>query len=165
MAPKDTDETPRSHALLIGGDVVGTELQGILRGYGYLVEQCRSTLDATRLYRQKKQALVIVETEVLRGFPGRLFRFFRMLNPQAVVLVAAAPSRSGSTGTSRYLLWGAHDVIQLPLQRDALNFTLSRTSAYHRQLVRGIFLRNLFWFGLAVLPLWGLALYLLLWNR
>ena len=171
MSPQGTDgksaneekssPIPRSHALLVGREEVGTELRGILKGYGYIVEQCRSTLEATRLYRQKKQALVIVDADALRGFPERLFRFFRLVNPQAVVLVASA---SGQSGASRYLLWGAHDVIHLPLQREALNFTLSRTSAYHRRLVRSIFLRNLFWFGVAMLPLWLLALYLLLVN-
>lgn len=162
MAPKEPDATPWSHALLVGRETIGSELRDILKGYGYRVEQSRSIPEATRLYRQKKQELVIVDAEALHGFPERLFRFFRLVNTRVVVLVAAPSAPSGRSGVARYLLWGAHDVIHLPLQREVLNFTLSRTSAYHRRQVRSLFLRNLFWFGLAVLPLWVLALYLLL---
>jgi hypothetical protein len=56
-------------------------------------------------------------------------------------------------------LWGAHDVIHLPLRPDALSFILGRTSAYHRRVLRAAFLRNALYFGLAMSPLWALLLY------
>ena len=149
----------RNRALLIGRRVLDDELRSVLNGYGYVVEHSRTRLDGIRKFRAQRQSLVIVDIEAVNGFPERLFRFFRLVRENAIVLVASGPQQSEA---SRYLLWGAHDILQLPLKRDALNFTLSRTSAYHRALVRATFYRNAAWFGAAMLPLWVTLLFVAL---
>jgi hypothetical protein len=149
----------RNRALLIGRRVLDDELRAVLNGYGYIVEHSRTRLDGIKKFRAQRQSLVIIDIEAVNGFPERLFRFFRLVRENAIVLVASGPAQSEA---SRYLLWGAHDVLQLPLKRDALNFTLSRTSAYHRALVRATFLRHAAWFGAAMVPLWVTLLFLVL---
>jgi len=146
----------RNRALLIGRRVLDDELRNVLHGYGYMVEHSRTRLDGIRKFRSQRQSLVIIDIEAVNGFPERLFRFFRLVRENAIVLVASGPQQSDA---SRYLLWGAHDILSLPLKREALNFTLSRTSAYHRALVRATFYRNAGWFVLAMLPLWGALIY------
>lgn len=136
------------------------ELRATLNGYGYFVEHCRTRLEGTRKFREHRQSLVIVDVDAVSGYPERLFRFFRLVRENAIVLVAAKGEQR--TEATRYLLWGAHDVLQLPLRREALNFTLSRTSAYHRDMVRSMYLRNVLYFGLAMLPLWAVLLFLVL---
>lgn len=153
-----SDNAPkRNRALLIGRRVLDDELQVALNGYGYLVEHCRSRVEGIRKFRASRHALVIMDVEAVNGFPERLFRFFRLVRENSIVLVACTPQQSEA---SRFLLWGAHDILQLPLKREALNFTLSRTSAYHRELVKSTFYRYAAWFGVAMLPLWALMIYL-----
>jgi DNA-binding response OmpR family regulator len=147
-------------ALIVGRKSLDEELSGILSGYGYFVEHCRTRLEGVKKFRSHKQSLVILDIEAVQGLPERLFRFFRLVRENSIVLVASDIRRQPQA--SRYLLWGAHDVLHLPLDRDALNFTLSRTSAYHRSLVRSTFLRNVFYFSAAMLPLWALLLYYVL---
>lgn len=147
-------------ALLIGRRVLDEDLRAILGGYGYLVEHCRTRLEGIKAFRRNRQALVIVDVDAVNGFPARFFRFFQMVREHAIVLVAADKAQEGQA--ARFMLWGAHDVVRLPLQHNDLNFTLSRTSVYHRELVRSSFYRNLFYFGVAMVPLWVLALYLAL---
>ncbi len=151
--------TQKKHrALIIGRTSLHEELSDLLSGYGYFVEHCRTRLEGVGKFRSHKQSLVILDMGVIQGFPERLFRFFRLVRGNSIVLVAA-DSRN-QTHASRYLVWGAHDVLQMPLNREALNFTLSRTSTYHRALVRSTFYRNCLYFGLAMLPLWLVLVYL-----
>jgi DNA-binding response OmpR family regulator len=152
--------TKKNRALLIGRRVLDDELRSVLNGYGYFVEHCRTRLEGIRKFREHRQSLVIVDVEAINGFPERLFRFFRLVREHSIVLVAA--DKVQEPQVARYLLWGAHDVLHLPLRRDDLNFTLSRTSAYHRMLVRSSFIRNTLYFGLAMLPLWVMAVFLAL---
>jgi DNA-binding response OmpR family regulator len=153
--------SPKNYrALIVGRKSLDEELSGILSGYGYFVEHCRTRLEGVRKFRSHKQSLVILDIEAVQGLPERLFRFFRLVRENSIVLVATESRRQHQA--SRYLLWGAHDVLHLPLDRDALNFTLSRTSAYHRSLVRSTFLKNVLYFGVAVAPLWAILLYYVL---
>ena len=147
-------------ALIVGRKSLDEELNSILSGYGYFVEHCRTRLEGVRKFRSHRQSLVILDIEAIQGLPERLFRFFRLVRENSIILVAADSRRQPQA--SRYLLWGAHDVLQLPLNRDTLNFTLSRTSAYHRSLVRSTFLKNALYFGAAMLPLWVILLYYVL---
>ncbi len=144
-------------ALLIGRRVADPELQNVLSGYGYRVEHCETRDDGIRAFRGQKQALVIVDAEAINGFPERFFRFFGMVRDNAIVLVAAGPQVNEA---SRYLLWGAHDILPFPLKPEALNFTLTRASAHHRSLVRATFVRYMAWFSAVMLPLWAAVLYL-----
>lgn len=148
-------------ALLIGRRVSDPELQGVLSGYGYRVEHYDTRDAGVRAFRGQKQALVIVDAEAITGFPERFFRFFGMVRDNAIVLVAAGPQ---VTEASRYLLWGAHDILPFPLKREALNFTLTRASGYHRSLVRATFLRYVAWFSAAMAPLWAAVVYLSLFH-
>jgi DNA-binding response OmpR family regulator len=150
-------DAKKSRALLIGRRLLDDEIRGVLNGYGYLVEHCRTRLEGVLKFRGQPQSLVIVDVESIHGLPERLFRFFRLVREHSIVLVAA--DRKQESQATRYLLWGAHDVLRLPLRHEELNFTLSRTSAYHRNMVRSSFVRNALYFGLTMLPLWALALY------
>ncbi len=145
-------DAKKNRALLIGRSVQHDELRLVLNGYGYFVEHTRTRLDGVHKFRAHRPALVIVDAEAISGYPERFFRFFRLVRENAIVLVAAGGTNQSQA--CRYLLWGAHDILQLPLRREALNFTLSRTSAYHRSLVRSTYLKHAAWFGLAMVPLW-----------
>lgn len=147
-------------ALIIGRKSLHEDLNGILSGYGYFVEHCLTRLEGVVRFRSHRQALVILDMEAIQGFPERLFRFFRLVRKNAIVLVTV-DDKTGPQA-ARYLIWGAHDVLHMPLKRDNLNFILSRTSAYHRSLVRSTFYKSMLYFGLAMLPLWALLLYLVL---
>lgn len=149
----------RNRAILIGRRVLDDELNAALAGYGYLIEHSPTRLEGIRKFRSLRPALVIIDVEAISGFPERLFRFFRLIRDNVIVLVACEPNQADA---SRYLLWGAQDIIHLPLKHDTLNFTLSRASTFHRDLVRATFYRNAAWFGLAMLPLWGMLLYVAL---
>jgi DNA-binding NtrC family response regulator len=151
------DSQKHYRALIVGRKSLSDELSSILSGYGYFVEHCRTRLEGVGKFRSHKQSLVIVDIEAVQGLPERFFRFFRLVRENSIVLVATDSRRRPQA--SRYLLWGAHDVLQLPLDRDTLNFTLRRTSTYHRSLVRSTFLKNALYFGLAMLPVWGIFLY------
>ena len=147
-------------ALIIGRKSLDDELSSILNGYGYFVDHSRNRIEGVRKFRAHKQSLVILDVEMIQGFPERLFRYFRLVRESSVVLVAADAGYQAKA--SRFLVWGAHDILSLPLNRDAVNFTLGRTSAYHRSLVRSTFLKNVFFFAAALLPLWALFLYQIL---
>ena len=152
-------DAKKSKALLIGRRVLDEELRIILNGYGYAVEYCRTRQEGIRSFRKHRHPLVVVDAEAVNGFPERFFRFFRMVPGHSIVLVAADAGQEPRA--ARYLLWGAHDVLRLPLHHTDLNITLSRTSGYHRKMVRHTFLKNLAYFGLAMLPLWALVLFLI----
>jgi DNA-binding response OmpR family regulator len=153
-------DAKKHRALLIGGGGLADELQAVLESFGYFVEHCQTRGEGVRKFRERRQALVVVDAGVMQGAPERFFRFFGMSGGGAIVLVASGKERRADT--ARYLLWGAHDVILLPLRPDALRFILGRTSAYHRRVLRGAFYRNALYFGVAVLPFWGILLYFVL---
>jgi DNA-binding response OmpR family regulator len=151
----------RKHrALLIGGGGLSGELRAVLNGFGYFVEHCLERGEGIRKFRERRHSLIVVDADALRGQPERFFRFFSIARGGSIVLVASAKERRGDV--ARYLLWGAHDVILLPLKPDALSFILGRASAYHRRVLRAAFYRNALIFGLAVAPLWAVLLYVLL---
>ncbi len=150
-------EARKHQALLIGGGALADQLRAILNNFGYFVEHCPTRLEGIRSFRKHRQLLVIVDAESIGGVPARLFRFFRLARSESIVLVAS--SRNADIQSSRYLLWGAHDVIPLPLRPDALSFTLGRASIHHRRVQRSAFYRNALYFGAVVIPLWGILLY------
>jgi DNA-binding response OmpR family regulator len=148
----------RKHrALLIGGGAHSDQLQTILNSFGYFVEHSPTRREGIRSFRKHRQSLVIVDAESIGGYPERFFRYFRLARSEALVLVASG--RNADIESSRYLMWGAHDVIPLPLRPDALSFILGRASAYHRRVLRAAFYRNALYFGAAMVPLWGILLY------
>lgn len=151
----------RKHrALLIGGGGLSGELRTVLIGFGYFVDHCSDRGEGVRKFRERRHSLIIVDADAVRGQPERFFRFFSIARGGSIVLVASSRERRGDA--ARYLLWGAHDVILLPLKPDALSFILGRASAYHRRVLRAAFYRNAMYFGLVLSPLWGVLLYTLL---
>jgi DNA-binding NtrC family response regulator len=136
------------------------ELVTLLSGYGYFVEYCHSRLEGVRKFRAHKQSIVILDVPVLRNFPQRLFRFFRMIRRNTIVLIAA--HRKEEAEAVERLDLGAYDILHLPLQTDFLKLTLNRAIAHHRLTVENLFVKNVVFFGLMMLPVWGLLAYLLL---
>ncbi len=151
----------RKHrALIVGRTALGRELREILNGYGYFVEYGGTRQEGLRLFRAHRHALVILGVDTITGFPERLFRFFHLIHDKAIVLVAC--DRQSDAMAARYVVWGADDVLRLPIQRESLNLMLTRASTYHRDMVRDTFRRQLLWFGAAMLPLWAMLAYLAL---
>ena len=153
-------DAKKHRALLIGGGALADELRPVLNNFGYFVEHDATRLDGVRKFRDRRHSLVVVDSDVVTGNPERFFRFFQVAGG-AIVLVASGKEHRPDA-SSRYLLWGAHDVIQLPLRPDALSFILGRTSAYHRRVLRMAFYRHVLYFGAAITPLWALLLYFFL---
>jgi two-component system, NtrC family, response regulator HydG len=135
------------------------ELVTLLSGYGYFVEWCSTRMEGLRKFRSHKQSIVIVDVPVLRTFPHRLFRFIRMIRRNAIVLIAA--NRKEEAEAVQRLDLGAYDILHLPLRTDFLKLTLNRAMEHHRLMLENIFVKNVVFFGLLLLPLWGLLGYLL----
>lgn len=136
------------------------ELVTLLSGYGYFVEFCQSRMEGVRKFRSHKQSIVILDVPVLRNLPKRLFRFFRMIRRNTIVLIAA--NRKEEAEAVQRMDLGAYDILHLPLKTDFLKLTLNRAIEHHRLMVENIFVKNAIFFGLLMLPLWSLLAYLLL---
>jgi DNA-binding NtrC family response regulator len=135
------------------------ELVTLLSGYGYFVEFCQNRMEGVRKFRAHKQSIVILDVPVLRNFPRRLFRFFRMIRRNTIVLIAA--NRKEEAEAVQRLDLGAYDVLHLPLKTDFLKLTLSRAVEYHKMMIENIFVKNVVFFGLLLLPIWALMGYLI----
>lgn len=136
------------------------ELVTLLSGYGYFVEFCQSRMEGVRKFRAHKQSIVILDVPVLQTVPQRLFRFIRTIRKNAIVLIAA--HRKEEAEAVQRLDLGAYDILHLPLQTDFLKLTLSRALEHHRLMVENIFVKNVAFFGLLMLPIWALLAYLLI---
>ena len=136
------------------------ELVTLLSGYGYFVEFCHSRMEGIRKFRAHKQPIVIVDVPVLRTFPKRLFQFVQMVRKNTIVLIAAHKREEEEAFQRLHL--GAYDILNLPLTTDFLKLTLSRALAHHRLELENIFVKNVLFFGLLMLPVWAYLAYLLL---
>lgn len=136
------------------------ELVTLLSGYGYFVEFCQSRMEGVRKFRAHKQSIVILDLPVLRTVPQRLFRYIRTIRKNAIVLIAA--NRKEEAEAVQRLDLGAYDILHLPLQTDFLKLTLARAMEHHRLMVENIFVKNVIFFGLLIMPLWALVAYLLI---
>lgn len=136
------------------------ELVTLLSGYGYFVEYSHSRREGVRKFRSHKQSIVILDMPVLRSLPQRLFRFIRMIRRNAIVLIAA--NRNEEAEAVQRLNLGAYDILHLPLKTDFLKLTLQRALEHHQLMIEGIFVKNVIFFGLLLLPIWALLAYLLL---
>jgi DNA-binding NtrC family response regulator len=133
------------------------ELVTLLSGYGFFVEFCQSRMEGVRKFRAHKQSIVILDVPILQTVPQRLFRFFRTIRKNAIILIAA--NRKEEAEAVQRLDLGAYDILHLPLQTDFLKLTLSRAMEHHRLMVENIFVKNVIFFGLLILPLWALVAY------
>lgn len=136
------------------------ELVTLLSGYGYFVEFCSSRMEGVRKFRAHKQSILILDVPVLRSVPHRLFRFIRMIRRNAIVLIAA--NRKEEAEAVQRLDLGAYDILHLPLKTDFLKLTLARAIEHHRLMVENIFVKNVVFFSLVMLPIWALFAYLML---
>jgi PleD family two-component response regulator len=146
--------------LVIGSHQLEADLRVVLSSHGYFVEHCRTRLEGLRQFRARKQSIVILDMVAIQGFPTRLFRFFRQVRASTVVLIAA--DKQEQALASRYLLSGAHDILHLPLNVEALNSTLSRVSLYQRSIVRSVFIKHALFFAALMLPIWAALIYVIL---
>jgi DNA-binding NtrC family response regulator len=136
------------------------ELVTLLSGYGYFVEFCHSRMEGIRKFRSHKQSIVILDVPVLRTFPERIFRLIHMVRRNTIVLIAAHKKEEGEA--FRQLGLGAYDILNLPLKTDFLKLTLSRALEHHRLMLENIFVKNVVFFSVLMLPIWGVLAYLML---
>lgn len=154
-------DNSRHRVLVVSRSVeLRNELVTLLSGYGYFVEFCHSRMEGMRKFRAHKQSIVILDMAVLRNFPHRLFRFIRMIRKNTIVLIAA--HRKEEAEAVQRLDLGAYDILHLPLKMDFLKLTLTRALAHHRIIVENLFVKNVMFFGLLMLPIWALLAFLLL---
>jgi hypothetical protein len=50
--------------------------------------------------------------------------------------------------------------LNLPLKTDFLKLTLSRALSHHKMLIEGVFVKNTLFFGLFMLPIWFLIVWI-----
>ncbi|MEO6096588.1 MAG: hypothetical protein ABIW76_13120 [Fibrobacteria bacterium] len=139
---------------------VSNELVTLLSGYGYFVEYCQNRIEGMRKFRAHKQPIVIVDSNVLRLFPKRLFGFIRRVRKNTIVLIAAG--KKDESDAVENLALGAYDLLHLPLKTDLLRVTLNRAIAHHRLTLENLFVKNFVFFGLLMMPVWLMLLYCIL---
>lgn len=153
-------ETNRHRVLVISRSAeLRNELVTLLSGYGYFVEFCGSRMEGVRKFRAHKQSILILDVPVLRSVPQRLFRFIRMIRRNAIVLIAA--NRKEEAEAVHRMDLGAYDILSLPLKTDFLKLTLARAIEHHQLMVENIFVKNVVFFGLLMLPVWALFAFLI----
>lgn len=151
----------RHRVLVISGNTeVSNELITLLSGYGYFVEYCQSRMEGMRKFRAHKQSIVILDINVLRIFPRRLFQFIQRIRKNTIVLIAA--TKQAEAEALEKVSLGAYDVLNLPLKTEFLKLTLSRALTHHRLSLENLFVKNFIFFGLLMLPIWMLLAYLVL---
>lgn len=151
----------RQRVLVISRNTeVSNELVTLLSGYGYFVEYCQGRMEGMRRFRAHKQPIVILDVKVLRTFPARMFKFIQSVRRNTIVLIAA--SRKEESEAFDRLSLGAYDVLHLPLKTDFLKLTLKRALAHHQLTLENLFVKNILFFSLLMVPLWLLLAYLML---
>ena len=153
-------DSNRHRVLIISRSLdLRNELVTLLSGYGYFVEFCQSRMEGTRKFRAHKQSIVILDVPVLRNFPQRLLGFFRTIRRNTIVLIAA--NRKDEVEAVQRLDLGAYDILHLPLKTDILKATLSRALQHHSLMLENLFVKNVLFFSLLMLPLWLYLAYLI----
>lgn len=134
------------------------ELVTLLSGYGYFVEHSASRMEGIRKFRAHKQPIVILDVPILKHWPVRLFKLFQLVRRNTIVLIAA--SKKEEAAAFQFMRLGAYDVLNLPLKTDFLKLTLTRALSHHKMLIENIFVKNTLFFGLLMLPIWVLIIWL-----
>jgi DNA-binding NtrC family response regulator len=154
-------DSNRHRVLVISRDTeVSNELVTLLSGYGYFVEYSQNRMEGMRKFRAHKQPIVILDTNVLRIFPKRLFKFIQQIRKNTIVLIAA--QKNDETRAFEQLSMGAYDVLKLPLKTEYLKSTLNRALTHHRLTLENIFVKNLVFFAMLMAPIWLLLVYRIL---
>ena len=136
-----------------------SELVTLLSGYGYFVEDSKDRLDGIKKFRSYKQAIIIIDVPSLRRFSKRIFTLIKMIQHNAIILIAAY--KPENRVAFEHLKLGAYDILNLPLKTEFLIHTLKRAQNHHRMMLDNMFIKSTLFFGLLMLPLWLLTAYLL----
>ena len=139
-------------ALIIGPQALEKSLSIALNEHGYFVDHCRTRPEGTRKFRAHKQAIIILDVSTFKRLSARLFRFFHLVRESTIILIAVSEKEQALA--TKCLIWGAHDIVTLPLNPEALNVTLSRTFEYQKAAIRKVFVKNAFFFSLLMMPVW-----------
>jgi DNA-binding NtrC family response regulator len=151
----------RHRVLVISrNDELRNDLVTLISSYGYFVEDFANRLEAIRRFRAHKQSIIIIDIPSLRRFSKRIFNLIRNIQQNAIILVAA--HKPENRIAFEHLSMGAYDVLRLPLKTESLIHTLNRAQSHHRMLIDNMFVKNLLFFGLLMIPLWLLTAYLLI---
>ena len=138
--------------LIIGSHTLEKDLSPLLNEYGYFVEHCSTRREGTRKFRAHKQAIVILDTGTIKHFSARLFRFFHWVRESTIILITA--SEQDHSVATKCLIWGAHDIVEVPSNHQTLDFTLSRVFEHQKAIIRSAFIKHAVFFGMLMLPIW-----------
>ncbi|MFC1586167.1 hypothetical protein ACFL5V_11510 [Fibrobacterota bacterium] len=136
------------------------DLATLISGYGYFVDRCQDRLEGIKRFRAYKQSIIIIDVPSLRRFSKRIFSLIRMIQHNAIILVAAYKPENRLA--LEHLKLGAYDILNLPLKTEFLINTLNRAQSHHKMILENLFVKNILFFGLLMMPLWLLTAYLLI---
>lgn len=151
----------RHRVLVISkNDQLRSDLVTLLSGYGYFVEDCADRLEGMRQFRAHKQSIIILDIPALRRFSRRIFSLINLIQRHAIILIAAYKHETELA--FHHLNLGAYDILDLPLKTEFLIHTLKRAQLYHKMTLENMFVKNVVFLGLLLLPVWLISIYLLL---
>jgi len=150
----------RHRVLVISkNDDLRSDLVTLLSGYGYFVEDFKNRLDGIRQFRAHKQSIIILDIPILRRFSKRIFYLIKMIQRNAVILIAA--SQKENQKAFQHMKEGAYDILNLPLKTEFLIQTIERAQNHHKTILENMFVKNILFFGILMAPLWLLTFYLI----
>jgi len=150
----------RHRVLVISkNDDLRNDLVTLLSGYGYFVDDFKDRLEGIRQFRAHKQSIIILDIPILRRFSKRIFYLIKMIQINAVVLIAAHHKETQIA--FQHMKKGAYDILNLPLKTEFLIQTIERAQSHHRTILENMFVKNVLFFGLLMAPLWLLTFYLI----
>ncbi len=151
----------RHRVLVISeNDDLRSDLVTLLSGYGYFVEDFKDRLEGVRQFRAHKQSIIILDIPVLRRFSKRIFALIKMVQKNAVILIAA--KKEENSLAFKHLRRGAYDILNLPLKTEFLIQTIERAQNHHKAMLENMFIKNILFMGILMSPIWLLTLFLLL---
>ena len=150
----------RHRVLVISkNDDLRNELVTLLSGYGYFVEDFKDRLEGIRQFRAHKQSIIILDISILRRFSKRIFYLIKMIQRNAVILIAA--QQKETQAAFQHMKEGAYDILNLPLKTEFLIQTIERAQNHHKTILENMFVKNILFFGILMAPLWLLTFYLI----
>ena len=150
----------RHRVLIISkNDELRSDLVTLLSGYGYYVEDFKDRLEGIKQFRAHKQSIIILDIPILRKFSKRIFFLIKMIQKNAIILVAA--HQKDTQRAFVHMREGAYDILNLPLKTEFLIQTIERAQSHHRTILENMFVKNVLFFGILMAPLWLLTFYLI----
>lgn len=133
-------------------DILTNDFITLLTGYGYYVDYVRTLKDGVDKFKQYKQAIVILDAELLPDIPDKTLKIFRFYSVNAKILIAT--SKEEEQKIYPYLDNGVYDIIQVPLRFEYLDFNLRRLVNYDMVSARYAFLKLLMQLVFLSSPIW-----------